>query len=592
MKKLLLLPLLILSYFVRAQQVQYLGAPTTTVETRGVHKVDSAFQGPQDTLASAPNGSTATKNGILYTKSSGHWHQASTSGMTLNNRQGLYTDSLGNLATQPIILHQPVHYITNAPLPANTYSNGSSGSGATLTATSSGYLLADGDTTVLGDRILVTKEVDSTHNGIYTVTTKGDASNAYILTRSYYSSAGNLVAGAMIIADSGKTNQGEIYYQATTGTIVLGTTKLVFKPLALQPGQNLADVPNKSVATSNLGIIPYQSITPAFSAAGSNPDFTVIASGIMQATNAFTLNGPITWGLITFGGHGASFFDSLYPDPVLTQRLDLVFPQVKSVLTVVVGNDESTQAQGITIGPTVSFTNAQFAASMPTIGEAILTGNGTSTWSSAVSAGSLSVSTFSPTNGQTSVAWTTPSNLTQFGIGATTPIIYQGPNQYTIDRTYSGLGAYSLAFNIVEPNGGYLDANPTANDKIIIGPISTGMQALHLGIWTSTNAFLAAGANSNFWVIGLFEVWMIANPVTTTSNQIKWQLQWPSATQYKIYRDVSMAFSSPTLIYTGNAGNFTDTGLTPATAYYYKLMATVGGVDQFVTTFPCPTKPY
>lgn len=74
MKKLLYIFALLLTTFIaKAQTTQYLGSPGTIVETRGTHKVDSVYIGPQDTLASAANGSTATKNGITYVKSGGSW---------------------------------------------------------------------------------------------------------------------------------------------------------------------------------------------------------------------------------------------------------------------------------------------------------------------------------------------------------------------------------------------------------------------------------------------------------------------------------------------------------------------------------------
>lgn len=71
-----------------------------------------------------------------------------------------------------------------AALPSNTYANGTSGYGATLTGTANGALTTiDGVTLIVGDLILVRKEADKRNNGLYVVTQIGDAGTPYILTR-------------------------------------------------------------------------------------------------------------------------------------------------------------------------------------------------------------------------------------------------------------------------------------------------------------------------------------------------------------------------------------------------------------------------
>ena len=67
--------------------------------------------------------------------------------------------------------------------PANTYSNGTLGVGATLTATGVGILTVDGHNTVLNDIILVKNQASGLQNGMYQVTTAGTAGVAYVLTR-------------------------------------------------------------------------------------------------------------------------------------------------------------------------------------------------------------------------------------------------------------------------------------------------------------------------------------------------------------------------------------------------------------------------
>jgi hypothetical protein len=95
---------------------------------------------------------------------------------------------------------------------------------------------------------------------------------------------------------------------------------------------------------------------------------------------------------------------------------------------------------------------------------------------------------------------------------------------------------------------------------------------------------------SNFFVEGLFECWMVAAATSTTSVQVRWQTDYPSATTYKIYRSSTGLYGTFTLIHTGTEGTFSDTGLTPSTLYTYKMVAVVGGIDTDVTTFNANTK--
>ncbi len=79
---------------------------------------------------------------------------------------------------------QSCYVATAAALPAVTYANGVAGVGATLTATGVGALTVDGEAIAsTGLRILVKDQAAQLQNGIYSVTTVGDGSNAFVLTR-------------------------------------------------------------------------------------------------------------------------------------------------------------------------------------------------------------------------------------------------------------------------------------------------------------------------------------------------------------------------------------------------------------------------
>ena len=73
------------------------------------------------------------------------------------------------------------HAATTAALAAVTYSNGSSGVGATLTADANGALTVDGQTMVAGERLLVKDQSAGAQNGIYSVTATGSAGAVFVL---------------------------------------------------------------------------------------------------------------------------------------------------------------------------------------------------------------------------------------------------------------------------------------------------------------------------------------------------------------------------------------------------------------------------
>src|SRR3989304_7296630 len=74
---------------------------------------------------------------------------------------------------------------TVSALPTNTYDNGNNGGGHALTATANGLLTIDGIGLVVGMRVLINNEADSSRNGIYNVTQCGSATLPCILTRSH-----------------------------------------------------------------------------------------------------------------------------------------------------------------------------------------------------------------------------------------------------------------------------------------------------------------------------------------------------------------------------------------------------------------------
>ena len=136
-----------------------------------------------------------------------------------------------NIATG-LNFHAPVVAATTTNLGV-TYSNGSSGVGATLTAdTLRAFNTLDGATVSVGGRVLIKDQTDQVQNGVYTLTNNGSVGvTAWILTRA--TDQDNSVAGEMANGDdfnvqSGTVNSGKSFVNSTVGTITIGTTNITY----------------------------------------------------------------------------------------------------------------------------------------------------------------------------------------------------------------------------------------------------------------------------------------------------------------------------------------------------------------------------
>jgi len=143
-----------------------------------------------------------------------------------------YADSIAS----GVNFHAAVQYATTAALPANTYNNGSSGVGATLTANANDTLTIDSYTLVAGDvgkRLLIKNEATQANNGVYTLTQAGTASLPYILTRATdYDTSGSgtneIDQGDLILVINGTTNANTSWVEQTPLPITVGSTAIVF----------------------------------------------------------------------------------------------------------------------------------------------------------------------------------------------------------------------------------------------------------------------------------------------------------------------------------------------------------------------------
>jgi hypothetical protein len=117
-----------------------------------------------------------------------------------------------------------------------------------------GLQTIDGVVVVSDDRVLVKNQTDSTKNGIYDVSTGS-------WNRSLDFDGNNDVTdGTLVLIRTGLTLSNQIWRVSATNPITIGTSAISFiyatlaDGFALAKAQNLADLPNKSTARTNLGV--------------------------------------------------------------------------------------------------------------------------------------------------------------------------------------------------------------------------------------------------------------------------------------------------------------------------------------------------
>lgn len=120
-----------------------------------------------------------------------------------------------------------VRVATTAAL-TTTYSNGTSGVGATLTNSGTqAAITIDSIVVSAGQRVLVKDQASALQNGIYSVTTVGSASTNWVLTRTVDADQDpEVTPGAFTFVEEGTINGSNGFVCTTTGTITIGTTNI------------------------------------------------------------------------------------------------------------------------------------------------------------------------------------------------------------------------------------------------------------------------------------------------------------------------------------------------------------------------------
>jgi hypothetical protein len=280
----------------------------TYPSSRSAYQNEAGTQVVQTAFGAITATSAALTTGTITT--------APTTNTDIVNKQ--YADAIAS----GIHFHEAVELATTAALPANTYNNGTSGVGATLTANANGALSVDSTLTVVNYRVLVKNEVTQANNGVYTVTQVGSAGTPYILTRATdFDTAGSGVdqidEGDFFLVTSGTANANTAWVQQTPPPIVVGTTAIVFQqfaaPITYTAGTGLNESPAYTFNIANTTVS-----ANTYGSASAVPVFAVNAQGqLTSVTNTnIAISGSAVSGAIS--GQAGSVANALTLGTYLT----------------------------------------------------------------------------------------------------------------------------------------------------------------------------------------------------------------------------------------------------------------------------------
>src|SRR5210317_1603071 len=157
-----------------------------------------------------------------------------------------YVDSVAN----GLDVKASVRYASTTNI-AGTYANGA----GTITAGSNGALSIDGQTPSTNDRILLKDQTSAVQNGLYRVTTVGDGSSAYVLTRGPDAdTAAELTGGTFFFVEEGTANADNGYVATHNGTPTLGITDITFSQFSGAGQISAGDALTKTGNTLNVAV--------------------------------------------------------------------------------------------------------------------------------------------------------------------------------------------------------------------------------------------------------------------------------------------------------------------------------------------------
>jgi hypothetical protein len=318
--------------------VTYPAGRSVYKDTADAYTVQSAF----NTLTA--NTATLTAGTVSTTPASG---------TDIANKS--YVDTV---AAAGIHYHTPV-FVESPNTAGNlnaTYNQpGGAGVGVGATLTNAGTQVAltiDGVLMTVGKRVLIYNQTSAFQNGVYTVTTVGDGSTNWVLTRATDadtyapSSPNSLGQGDAFFVTNGDTGAGEGYVCTTVGVITFGVTAITFSQFSSSQAYNAGTGLNLNPATtfniSNTGVT-----ATTYGSGSQVPVFAVNAQGqLTSVTNtAISISAGAVSGLAPSATTDTTNASNITSGTLPSGRLIGGYSQLTGVGTI-----NSGTWQGTTIG--------------------------------------------------------------------------------------------------------------------------------------------------------------------------------------------------------------------------------------------------
>ncbi len=257
------------------------GCTATTAELNYVDVTAGTATASKAVVLDSNSATSAVKTAALHIGSSGSETQVTTTAAQLNYLSGLtagidtdlssvaagHTTLTSALAVKTYVdntrsgleVKDSVKVATTADVSSWTYANGSSGVGATLTASGNGVVAIDGVNLALNDRVLVKDQNPATENGIYYVSTAGAVGATLVLTRTTDAdTASELSSGVFFFVEQGSANADNGYVMTQDTAITFGSTTVDFSQFSgagqITAGNGLAKSSNTLSVNTGTGI--------------------------------------------------------------------------------------------------------------------------------------------------------------------------------------------------------------------------------------------------------------------------------------------------------------------------------------------------
>lgn len=419
-----------------------------------------------------------------------------------------YVDSVVNGLTWKA----SVEFATVAALPANTYNNGASGVGATLTANANGALSVDGMAVSNGQRLLVKNEVAAAHNGIYMVSAAGSGGTPYVLTRTTdFDQSAEIVRGDTVFVVNGNTILDTSWSLTSTTPLVVGTDPItwvqVAGPGSLIAGNGIA-ISGNTISLANM---------PAHTIKGNNTGSTTAPTDLTGTQVTAELD-------VFIGDSGSGGLKGLVPAPAAGDAAANKFLSADGTFEVVISGINQLTGD-VTAGPG----SGPQTATVVSVG-----GSSAANIHSAELAANAATATNTPSTivkrdgSGNFAAGTITANLTGTASGNVTSVALAAPPEFSISGSpVTSSGTLTLAW--VNESANTVLAGPTSGGastpafralvaadipNIDAGKITTGILPVARGGTgtgsTPTNGQLLIGNGTNYTLA----------TITGTTNQV------------------------------------------------------------------------